>query len=286
MTDSRFALAPKTLHTSPMLARFAAFAFLLGGVAFADDAPTPFTDAVSSKQITAQISGNGRDTATLKLTNSTTAARRVLLPAGTVLASASGEKQITLRALTAEISANGEAEAIIPTAALSSKNTSTQRDLTPAAGGEPRLAGLMEYFDKQNDLPRATAQLAVFIVLEDAGWPAWRQWLAPVWAAEKPAKPHPTQAEIAQAVDAAAFAKLVNPEKNPAFLTDEDFKRLALRNPWARGKAMALYGLTVDDAITGDPSLPPDLGKLLHTAPNDNCPICRQRAAMEKGNEF
>jgi hypothetical protein len=40
---------------------------------------------------------------------------------------------------------------------------------------------------------------------------------------------------------------------------------------------MALYGMTVEDAITGDSSLPVDLGKLLHTSPNDNCPICRQR---------
>ena len=71
--------------------------------------------------------------------------------------------------------------------------------------------------------------------------------------------------------------KLSNPAKPPALLADEALKRLALRNPWARGKAMALYGMTVDNALTGDPALPPDLNQLLHTAPNDNCPICRQR---------
>jgi hypothetical protein len=169
---------------------------------------------------------------------------------------------------------------------LSSANTSTQRVLALAPGGEPRLAKLLEFFDKQNDLPRSTAQLAIFVTLEDITWANWQKWLAPTWAAEKPAKQHPTPAEVAQAVDALAFVRLTEPEKKPAFLTDENFKRLALRNPWARGKAMVLYGLSVEDAITGDPSLPPDLGKLLHTSPNDNCPICRQREKMQKANEF
>jgi len=107
-----------------------------------------------------------------------------------------------------------------------------------------------------------------------------------VWSTENPPKQHPTPAEIAQAVDAAAYVRLTEPDKKPALLADDNFKRLALRNPWARAKAMALYGLSVDDALTGDPGLPPDLGKLLHTAPNDNCPICRQRALMQKGNDF
>jgi hypothetical protein len=269
-----------------MLARIAAFLVLLCGAVLADVAPVPLADAVAAKQIRAEFSGNGRDVATLKLVHTGGGAVNVLVPAGTVLGAANGEKQITLRALRAEIAAGGEAEAVLPTAALSSKNTSTQRTLTPAAHGEPRLAKLLEFFDKQNDLPRATGQLAIFVLLEDITWAGWQQWLAPVWALEKPAKPHPTPAEVAQAVDALAFVKLAASEKAPAFLKDEDFKRLALRNPWARGKAMVLYGLSVEDAITGDPSLPPDLGKLLHTAPNDNCPICRQRGQMQKGNEF
>jgi hypothetical protein len=187
---------------------------------------------------------------------------------------------VTLRALKTELPAAAEMDAVLPTAALGTGNSALQRELSLSAEGEPRLAKLIALFDKQNDLPRPTAQLAVFITLDDIRWPAWRKWLEPAWAAEKPPKPHPTPAEVAQAVDAVAFAKLAAPEKSPAFLADDDFKRLALRNPWARGKAMVLYGMTVEDAITGEPSLPPDLGKLLHTAPNDNCPICRQRGKV------
>ena len=140
-----------------------------------------------------------------------------------------------------------------------------------------KVAKLLELFAPQNDLPRPTAQLAIFILLEDLSWPNWKKWLEPTWSAEKQPKSHPTPSEVAQAVDAIAFARLTAPDRKFQILTDEDFKRLALRNPWARGKAMALYGLTVEDAITGDTSLPPDLSKLLHTSPNDNCPICRLR---------
>lgn len=269
-----------------MLARIAVLGLWLGMGALAEEAPLSLVTALAQQQVRAEWMGNGRDTATLKLTNTGATPLKLNLPAGSVLAAENGEKQITLRALFTELAPGGEADAILPTAALSSKNTATQRALTPQPTGEPRLAKLLALFDQQNDLPRPTAQLAIFVLLEDAGWPAWRQWLTPVWSAEKPAKAHPTPAEIAQAVDALAFARLAAPELKPVFLADEDFKRLALRNPWARAKAMVLYGMTVDDAITGDPSLPADLGKLLHSAPNDNCPICRQRAQMQKGNEF
>ena len=244
-------------------------------------ADVPFTVAVAQKQLHAEFTGNGRDTATLKLTNLSKDKLPVVVPAGLVLAGENGERQVLLRALTMELAANEETDAILPTAALSSKNSNTQRALKPAAEPEPRLAKLIALFEKQNDLPRSTAQLAVFIVLEDLKFADWQTWLAPTWAREKPPKQHPTPAEIAQTVDALAFAKLAAPECKPALLADENLKRLALRNPWARGKAMVLYGLTVDDAITGDPSLPPDLGTLLHTSPNDNCPICRQRAKMQ-----
>ncbi len=269
-----------------MLVRLTVLGMLFSALLQAADVPEPIAGAVAAKRVTAEFSGNGRETASLKLSNPGAAPIKVTIPVGTVLVGENGERQVTLRALTTELGVGAEADAILPTAALSSKNTSTQRPLKMTTAGEPRIAKLLPYFEKQNDLPRPTAQLSVFIVLEDMGWPAWKQWLEAAWAAEKPPKQHPTPAEIAQAVDAIAFARLAEPEKKAAFLTDEEFKRFALRNPWARGKAMALYGLSVDDAISGEPSLPPDLGKLLHSAPNDNCPICRQRDKMQKGDQF
>jgi hypothetical protein len=254
----------------------ALFALLVS--ANAEDPPFPLTDAVQQKRVILEATGNGRDTITIKLTAAANTSTTVTIPAGSRFASDRGEAQITLGKLEAQLAPNSETEVILPTAALSTKNSATQRAVKLAPLDEPKLAALIPLFAHQPDLPRPTGQLAVFILFEDITWPDWKQWLAPKWEAEKPRKSHPTPAEIAQAVDAIAFARLAAPNQKFAILADEDLKRLAVRNPWARGKAMALYGLTVEDAITGDPSLPPDLGKLLHTSPNDNCPICRQRA--------
>jgi hypothetical protein len=232
--------------------------------------------ALEQKRIGLTATGNGRDTLHLQIT--APAKVSLTIPAGAQFRSDTGETQISLRSLTVSPGAGAEVDAILPAAALSSRNAASDRAVNFAGSADPKLAKLLELFGQQNDLPRPTAQLAIFVVLEDLPWPAWKKWLEPVWSAEKPpAKSHPTPAEVAQAVDAIAFARLTFPDRKFAILADDELKRLALRNPWARGKAMALYGLSVEDAITGDSSLPVDLGKLLHTSPNDNCPICRQR---------
>ena len=228
----------------------------------------------------AAISGNGRDSASLRLTNPTAEPVTISIRAGTIFISETGERQVVLRDLEAKLEAKGEADAVLPMAALSSKNEGTQRTLKLALEPEPRLAALLALFSKQNDLPRTTAQLAVFVALEDMTWEAWTQWLAATRPPGK-AKQAISPAEVAQAVDGLAFVKLSNPPKSPAMLADEGLKRLALRNPWARGKAMVLYGLSVDNALSGDPALPPDLNQLLHISANDNCPICRQREKMK-----
>lgn len=256
-----------------MLKVFAAL-FVSCAAAFADALP------LAKALETATISGNGRDSASLRLTNPTAQPITIFIRAGSIFTSETGERQIVLRDLEAKLEAKGEADAVLPMAALSSKNEGTQRTLKLAAGPDPRLAALLALFAKQNDLPRTTAQLAVFVTLEDMTWEAWTQWLAATRPPDK-AKQAITPAEVAQAVDGLAFVKLSNPPKPPAMLADESLKRLALRNPWARGKAMVLYGLSVDNALSGDPALPPDLNQLLHTAANDNCPICRQREKMK-----
>ena len=240
----------------------------------------PLAEAIQTGRVKVQMTGNGRDSASIRLTNTTSEAVTVVLAASAVLSGENGECQVLLRTLEANLDASGESDAVLPTAALSSKNSATQRRLAIHPGGEPGLARLLPLFAKQNDLPRPTAQLAVFITLEDMSWESWTRWLAstrPPGKEKQPVSP----AEVAQAVDALAFVKLSNPVKPPALLSDEGLKRLALRNPWARSKAMTLYGMAVDNALTGDPALPTDLNQLLHTTPNDNCPICRQRQKMQ-----
>jgi hypothetical protein len=241
----------------------------------AEEPGVPFFVAQEGKRIGVTASGNGRDTLHLQVTAA--AKIRVNIPAGAIFQSDAGEQQIVLRSLAMEPGPGADVDAILPAAALSSHNTAHERSVTLAGTGDEKLAKLLELFGQQNDLPRPTAQLAIFVSLENLGWVEWKKWLEQAWRAEKPAKQHPTPAEVAQAVDGIAFARLANPDRKLSILADEELKRLALRNPWARGKAMALYGLSVEDALTGDASLPVDLSKLLHTSPNDNCPICRQR---------
>lgn len=257
-----------------MMRRFAAVLLSLAPLASAAES-VPWSSALEKKQVSMEFSGNGRDT--IHLQTSAPEKIKVTVPAGARFVGENGEAQISLRSVEIEPGPGSSVDAILPAAALKSTNTPSLRSLTSDLTGEPKLRKLLELFGSQNDLPRPTAQLAIFVALEDLTWANWKKWMEPVWTTEKPAKAHPTAAEVAQAVDAVAFAKLAEPDRKFAILADEDFKRLALRNPWARGKAMALYGLSVEDAITGDSSLPVDLGKLLHTSPNDNCPICRQR---------
>lgn len=254
---------------------FASALLALSPIAQAGDS-LPARSAIDQKRIHIEASGNGRDSIHLQAT--ATEKIKVTVPAGTRFVENGGQAQIALRSLDLEPGPGSDVEAILPAAALSSANLFEQRTLTLASDTEPKLAKLLELFGQQNDLPRPTAQLAVFLVLEDITWDQWKQWMQQAWALEKPPKEHPNQTDIAQAVDAIAFAKLSAPERSFAILANADFKRQALRNTFARGKAMALYGMTVDDAVTGNTAAPPDLGKLLHTAPNDNCPICRMRA--------
>lgn len=237
--------------------------------------PTPLAKAFAEGKVRADFSGNGCDSATLKLANTGAEPQTLLLPAGSLLVAKTGERQVTLRAFEVKLDAGASAEASLPTAALATKNVKSDRPLTLSAGAEPRLAPLVKLFASHNDLPRATAQLAVFIVLEDIRWPAWRAWSAS--ASGKAATDAPTPAEVAQAVDALGIVRLAMPDKKPALLVSEELKRLALRNPQARGKAGALYGLTVENSVTGEPALAPDLRQLLHMSANDNCPTCRLR---------
>ncbi len=243
-----------------------------------------FEDAIAQNRLRAELTGNGRDTVTAHLVNLTAEKLPLTLPAGLVLTAGNGERQIQLRAFTTELAAGAEADAILPAAAMSSKNTATSRRLHPTSTAEPKLAKLLPLFASQNDLPRPTAQLAVFLVLEDMTSAQWQQWMSGAWSQEKPPKPHPNATDIAQIVDAIALAKLAAPDRKFALLADDELKRIALRAPSARGKAMAIYGLAVDDALTGEPAVAPDLSKLLHTSPNDNCPICRLRAKMSPDN--
>ena len=219
------------------------------------------------------ITGDGRDPVMVSFSHDENSRFTLSLPAGRVLEAADGTKLVVLRSLQVELEPRTSFEATVPVAALSSGTVADRRVFSVADAHEPRVAALVKILDGYKDVPRATAQLAVFILMEDMDWPAWLAHPS----GGKPAREAST-ADVAQVVDALALVRLAHPEKKCAMLANEELKRLALRSPATRAKAMALYGMKIEDAITGEPAAPPDLRQLLHTAPDDNCPVCRMRA--------
>ena len=243
------------------------------GFAQAAETPVPLATALASKQLVAEVTGNGHDQLSLILRNSSPNIVAVTIPAGLI---AEGRQQpdrvITLRKAEASVGPKSAVEVALPVAALSSKNGATTQPFVVTTASEPRLTPLLNYLAGQPDAPRATAQLALFCLLENTTYPQWLQSLG-----STPGETHPTPAEVTQAVDVLGLLRQLAPQQSFALATDSELKLRALRNPWCRVKAMQVYGLSL-----GDGAVPPDLGQLLHTKPGDNCPICRQRALMEK----
>jgi hypothetical protein len=227
-------------------------------------------EAVKSRQLALEAKGNGRDQLALTLRNPTKAPLAISLPAGVIArGAATKSRAISLRAVSTEVPAGGAMEIMLPVVALSSQNPIRPEAFAFTADAEPRLAGLLKALADQPDAPRPTAQLAAFCLLEDITFARWRQFLGT-------AEAQPTPAEITQAIDALGLLRVAAPDRKFALSTDGDLKLRALRNPWSRAKAMAVYGLDL-----GDGAVPPDIRQLLHTSAGDNCPVCRQRTLLQ-----
>jgi len=261
-------------------------ALLLGrAVASADAVATPqsLTAALEGKHLVADASGNGRDQLSLTLRNPSSSSVAVTIPAGLIAEGRDkADRVVVLRKAEASVPPNSAVEVALPVAALSSKNATATQPFTLTATTEPKLGPLLDYLAGQPDAPRTTAQLAIFCLLENMSYVQWLQTLsdAPIAAPAGGALPtaaHPTPAEVTEAVDVLGLLRQLAPQQTFAMASDSELKLRALRNPWCRVKAMQIYGLSL-----GDGAVPPDLGQLLHTKPGDNCPICRQRALMEK----
>jgi|GEM_PF-1267364 len=257
---------------------------LVSSLALAGDkaAATPLSEAIKRSDYTFHLTGNGRGLMSAKISNHTDKTTSLSIPGALVFAAATGEKQVTIRSANIDLPAGVETEVLIPTAGLSSKNTDAFREVKLSSEAGASLQPLIALFETQPDLPRNTAQLAVFIATEDISLSRWLDWLLVPDTEKVMSRPTPT--EVTQIVDALAFVKLAFTDRKPSLLLDEKLKRLTLRNPHSRTKAAALYGIVIDDVQPGDVSAAPDLKQLLHITPGDNCPICRQRQDMQKDN--
>lgn len=267
------------MKPSSILLRAALVLTLALAEAHAVESPLPLAAAVDGKRLTVEARGNGRDQLDLTLRNPSPAAVTVTIPAG--LVAEGGDKPdrvIVLRKAEASVPPQGAVDVALPVAALSSRSSGTAQPFHLTTATEPRLTPLLDYLATQPDAPRATAQIAVLCMLENLSYPQWLQTLATSTEPAAARDPHPTPAEVTAAVDVLGILRQIAPQQTFALVSDSELKLRALRNPWCRAKAMQIYGLSL-----GDGAVPPDLGQLLHTKPGDNCPICRQRALLEKG---
>lgn len=269
------------MKPTSIILRAALLLTLVVAEARAVETPTPLSVAMEGKRLTAETRGNGRDQLDLTLRNTSPAAVTVAIPAGLIAeGSDKPDRVVVLRKAEVSVPPRGVVDVSLPVAALSSKAAAARQVFRLTTASEPRLTGLLDYLATQPDAPRATAQVTVLCLLENLSYPQWLQLLAsPADAAGAVKEPHPTPAEVTQAVDVLGLLRQLAPQHTFALASDSELKLRALRNPWCRAKAMQVYGLSL-----GDGAVPPDLGQLLHTKPGDNCPICRQRALLEKGS--
>ncbi len=248
--------------------------------AFAVESPIiAWSDVSSHAELRCELTSNGRDRITVGVANTGAASASIDLPAGLICALAHpAGRVISLRGARLAIPAGGSAEAELPAAALSLKTVAAELACTATEQVEPKLAALLTYLSTRPDVPRATTQLAVLSLLEDVTFAQWQTFLI---AGEKtePAR-QPTPAEVVQAVDALSVLREAAPGAALALASDPELKLRALRNPWARAKAMQLYGIALP-GDGGDGAVAPEVGQLLHRVTGDNCPVCRLRARMQ-----
>ena len=238
--------------------------------------------AVTRRDLRCELSGAVPDRVILTVANSGDLSVTIAIPAGMICAGADGTAHLVcLRSAALSIAPGATAEALVPAALLSSKQPPPGKSLHLLDAVEPRLDPLLKKLADQQDVPRATAQLAVFCLLENMTFSGWQKFLSAQRGSEPEKEPHPTPAEVAQAIDALGLVREVAPERTFALASDGELKLRALRNPWCRAKAMQLYGIKVTDDAS-EYGLP-NMSQLLHSKPGDNCPVCRARTEMQKG---
>ena len=253
--------------------------------AFAEEKPPVSWEALAQRtDLRGVMKCKGRDQITAEISNRSAGPVAVAIPAGLVceLADRSG-RILTLSAAVVNVDAGATMEVNIPAAALSVKTSSTPQSCAATRERLPGLDSLLAWLAKQPDAPRATAQLAVLSLVENIGFSQWQDFLLAALPTDDPST-HPTPAEVVQAIDALAILREVAPATETALAKDAGLKSRALRNPFCRAKAAALYGIGIPNA-DGTPGEIPSLGQLLHRTPNDNCPVCRLRSRAQQATD-
>ena len=258
------------------------FLFAVALTAHGADAPLTFREAIARRDLRCEFTSDAPDQLKLCVTNSGAETVYIAIPTGAIVASAGDAgRQIVLRGAEISVAPANTSEALLPAALLSAKPATTGSARRFTDETEKRLDPLLKRLASEKDLPRATAQFAVFCIVEDMSFTGWQKFLTTLRGPVPDTETHPTPAEVAQAIDVLGLVTEVTPEREFALAKDGELRLRALRNPWCRAKAMQLFGIKVTD--DGSEFGLPNMSQLLHTKPGDNCPFCRTRTEMQKG---
>jgi hypothetical protein len=225
-----------------------------------------------------------RESLKVTITNDSGGPLNVEQPAGLICSTTAADASLlTLAALHLIIPSGKTAEAPLGFVALDSRKECMGKIFVPA-DPDPGLEPLLAQIRKSAALPREAVQLAVWSWREDLTFSDGQRFLA-IFRGSTEEAPRLTPAAVVAAIDALGLLRAAAPERSFALAADPELKLRALRNPWARTKAMQLYGLTFPEAPAAPPSAvppsAPDLRTLLHLTPGDNCPTCRQRTLLQ-----
>jgi hypothetical protein len=250
-----------------------------GGDSLAAPAPdgTPEARALTALA-PMEAKSTGRGLLYLTVANHTNGLVEMKLPAGVVAEATDGSRIISLRAADVKLAPGEESAIEIPSVAMTHTHAGEMRVFRITEIRDERLKSFLNYAANRDDLPRATAQLVVFALLEDITFQRWSQ-IAAIYSTP----PGDAPDTIVQAIDALAILRTVAPDRQFALAGDNELKMRALRNPKTRPKALQLYGMHIPaDGADIAPGVAPDIGQLLHTKAGDNCPICKMRQQAGK----
>ena len=235
--------------------------------------PLSLAQAGSEPGLKLSWATDGRTQITVTLENTLPTPRSVEIPGGLICVTPSGARVLAINTLNLESGASAKTHATAAAIALSTKNTGSAESCAPTPERVPRLDALLREMPGSPPVPRQTAQLLALVLLENLSFSDWQTFLGQAPFPPAPAPPENAPAFLSECLDALAILPTLAPSEKFAFAEDPDLKRRVLRQPTLRLRALRLYGM---EPPQGLPEAP-DINRLLHKQPGDNCPACQAR---------
>jgi hypothetical protein len=235
----------------------------------------PLADALTVPSLNASLRLDASGNVFFEARNTSSTLHSINVPAGSVLLAADSARWLTIRDARIDLAPGEKTDTRLPAVSMSILQKAAAGPLSISSEQTGGYEGLILFSKAHDDLPRPTAQLATWILIENI---TYAQWIATLTAGSAPADPatFPLPPEhLITAIDALAIVRGLHPERTFALADAAEFRVRALRFPATRARAMTLFGIAPPEGIPET-----SLQDLLHTKPGDNCPICRWRGKM------